>query len=96
LVEVQAVGWGEKHPILRTNRYQNPFWNTTGFFKTSGGHCARVSVFWHVAAGGTERAQFYGDRLSFLMARPERSPNTVISIGKPGETLKIRDYGRAR
>jgi predicted dehydrogenase len=80
LVEVQAVGWGDKHPILRTNRYKNPFWNTTGFFKTSGGHCARISVFWHVAAGGTERAQFYGDRLSFLMARPERSPNTVIRI----------------
>jgi predicted dehydrogenase len=86
LVEVQAVGWGDQHPILRTNRYKNPFWNTTAFFKTSGGHCARVSVFWHVAAGGTERAQFYGDRLSFLMARPERSPNTLISIGKPGET----------
>jgi hypothetical protein len=33
-----------------------------------------------VAAGGTERAQFYGDRLSFLMARPERSPNTAIRI----------------
>lgn len=80
LTEVQAVGWGDQHPILRANRYRNPFWNTTGFFKTSGGHCARISVFWHVAAGGTERAQFYGDRLSFLMARPERSPNTVIRI----------------
>jgi len=87
LVEVQAIGWGEKHPILLTNRYKNPFWNTTGFFKTSRGHCSRISVFWHVAAGGTERAQFYGDRLSFLMARPERSPDTVISIGKPGETV---------
>jgi len=87
LVEVQAVGWGEKHPILLTNRYKNPFWNTTGFFKTSRGHCSRISVFWHVAAGGTERAQFYGDRLSFLMARPERSPDTMISIGKPGETV---------
>lgn len=86
LTEVQAVGWGDQHPILRTNRYKNPFWNTTGFFKTSRGHCCRISVFWHVAAGGTERAQFFGDRLSFFMARPERSPDTVISIGKPGET----------
>jgi predicted dehydrogenase len=87
LAEVQAVGWGDGHEILQTNRYQNPFWNTTGFFKTSGGHSSRISVFWHVAAGGTERAQFYGDRLSYLMARPERSPNTVIRIAKDGKTV---------
>lgn len=87
LVEVQAVGWGDGHEILRTNPYQNPFWNTTGFFKTSGGHACRISVFWHVAAGGTERAQFYGDRLSYLMERPEGSPNTVIRISKEGRTV---------
>jgi predicted dehydrogenase len=87
LVEVQAIGWGDGHEILRTNQYQNPFWNTTGFFKTSGGHSARVSVFWHVAAGGTERAHFYGDRMSYIMTRPERSPNTVIRIAKEGKTV---------
>lgn len=85
LVEVQAIGWGDGHEVLATNAYQNPFWNTTGFFKTSGGHSSRISVFWHVAAGGVERAQFYGNRLSYLMARPEGSPNTVIRIGKEGE-----------
>jgi predicted dehydrogenase len=87
LVEVQAVGWGDGHEVLQTNEYKNPFWNTTGFFKTSGGHCSRVSVFWHVSAGGTERAQFYGDRLSYIMERPERSPNTVIRISKDGKTV---------
>ncbi len=87
LVEVQAIGWGDNHEIVRTNQYKNPFWNTTGFFKTSGGHSSRISVFWHVAAGGTERAQFYGDHLSFLMARPERSPNTVIQISKEGKIV---------
>jgi predicted dehydrogenase len=87
LVEVQAVGWGDGHEILQTNEYRNPFWNTTAFFKTSAGHSSRVSVFWHVAAGGTERAQFYGDHLSYLMARPERSPNTVIRISKAGRTV---------
>ncbi|MBI3470607.1 MAG: gfo/Idh/MocA family oxidoreductase, partial [Candidatus Solibacter usitatus] len=45
------------------------------------------SVFWHVAAGGAERAHFYGDRLSYIMARPERSPNTVIRIAKEGKTV---------
>lgn len=87
LVEVQAIGWGDGHEILKTNAYQNPFWNTTGFFKTSRGHSSRISVFWHVAAGGTERGQFFGDRLSYIMERPERSPNTVIRIGKNGQTV---------
>ena len=87
LVEVQAVGWGDGHEILQTNQYRNPFWNTTGFFKTSAGHSCRVSVFWHVAAGGTERAQFHGDRLSYLMERPEGQKNTVIRIARNGETV---------
>ncbi len=87
LVEVQAIGWGDDHEILRTNRYLNPFWNTTGFFKTSGGHATRISVFWHVAAGGTERAHFYGDRLSYIMERPEGSPNTVVRISQEGKTV---------
>ncbi|MBM3773873.1 MAG: Gfo/Idh/MocA family oxidoreductase, partial [Acidobacteria bacterium] len=75
LVEVQAIGWGDGHEILKTNPYRNPFWNETGFFKTSGGRCCRISVDWHIAAGGTERGLFYGDRLSFIMSRPEGSPN---------------------
>jgi predicted dehydrogenase len=81
LVEVQAIGWGDGHEILKTNLYKNPFWNTTGFFKTSGGHASRISVFWHVAAGGTERAHFLGDRLSYIMQRPEGVENTVVRIG---------------
>src|SRR5262249_25898642 len=66
---------------------ENPFWNTTGFFKTSGGHACRVSVCWHVAAGETERAQFYGDRLSYIMNRPEGPPNTVVEISNEGKTV---------
>lgn len=87
LTEVQAVGWGDGHEVLKTNQYHNPFWNETAFFKTSGGHASRISVFWHVAAGGTERGQFFGDHLSYIMERPERSPNTVIRISKNGETV---------
>lgn len=87
LIEVQAMGWGDGHEILATNPYKNPFWNTTGFFKTSGGHSSRISVFWHVAAGGTERGQFFGDRMSYIMERPEHSPNTVVRIAKDGKTV---------
>jgi predicted dehydrogenase len=86
LVEVQAIGWGDGHEVLQTNEYRNPFWNTTAFFKTSGGHSSRISIFWHVAAGQTERGQFYGDRMSYVMARPEGSPNSTSRIEKDGKT----------
>src|SRR5712692_7817467 len=87
LVEVEAVGWGDGHEILKTNQYKNPFWSATAFFKTSGGHASRISVFWHVAAGGTERGQFFGDRMSYFMERPQQSPDTVARIAKQGRTV---------
>lgn len=87
LTEVQAIGWGDGHEVLKTNMYGNPFWNTTAFFRTSRGHSSRISVFWHVAAGGTERGAFYGDRASYIMERPEGSPNTIIRIAKDGKTV---------
>ena len=87
LTEVTANGWGDQHEVLQTNQYKNPFWNTTAFFKTTNGHSSRISVFWHVAAGGTERGGFYGDRMSYIMARPEHSPNTQVTISKDGKTV---------
>lgn len=87
LIEVTAHGWGDGHEILKTNHYRNPFWNTVGLFKTSGGHASRIAVFWHIAAGGTERGLFYGDRMSYVMSRPEGSPNTVFEISKQGKTV---------
>jgi predicted dehydrogenase len=87
LTEVTAIGWGDGHEILKTNDYKNPFWNTIGFFKTSGGHSARINVCWHIAAGGVERANFYGDRMSYIAARPEGSPHTLIRIAQDGRTV---------
>lgn len=87
LSEVTAIGWGDGHEVLKTNMYQNPFWSETAYFKTSGGHAARVSISWHIAAGGTERGLFYGDRMSYIMSRPEGSPNTVFQISKDGKTV---------
>jgi len=55
-------------------------------------HSSRVSVFWHVATKEVERGAFYGDRTSYIMARPEGSPNTIVRIGKEGET-KLDDNG---
>jgi predicted dehydrogenase len=87
LIEVQATGWGDGHEVLQTNPYENPFWNTVGFFKTSGGHSCRIAVFWHVAGAETERGDFYGDRMSYHMRRPEGMPNTVARISQNGQTV---------
>jgi hypothetical protein len=90
LVEVVGVGWGDGHESLKDNYYKCPFWNGTAFFKTSGGHSARIGVAWHIADGGCERGSFYGDRMSYIMERPEKSPNTVIrQEEKPGSRYGI-------
>jgi hypothetical protein len=79
LTEVTAHGWGNDHEMLKQNYYHNnPFFHTVALFKTSKGRCARISIGWHLAAGGTERTVFYGDKLSYIMSRPEGSPNTVV------------------
>ena len=85
--EVTAMGWGDGHEVLRSNLYKNPFWHGVALFKTARGHASRMSIGWHIAAGGTERGLFYGDRMSYVMARPEGSPNTVVRISKGGETV---------
>jgi len=80
LVEVVAHGWGDDHEMLKENYYDNnPFFNTVALFKTSQGHSSRISIAWHIAAPGTERAAFYGDRHSYIMARPEGSPATLVT-----------------
>lgn len=79
LTEVSAYGWGDDHEMLRENTYgNNPFHHTVALFKTSKGHSARISIGWHIAAGTTERATFYGDRMSFIAERPEGSPSTLV------------------
>ena len=79
LVEVSANGWGDGDEALRTNSYNNPFWNETAFFRTSGGHSARIAVWWRAPAGFAQRTQFHGSKLSYIMGRqPEKHPDTAI------------------
>ena len=82
LTEVSCLGWGDDDPILKDNAYMNPFWNETAFFKTSGGHAFRVAVFWKGAHRGTERAQWYGDRMSFFFPDPNGLGPVIVKSGK--------------
>ncbi len=81
LVEATCVGWGDDSKLLENNRYDNPFWNETALFKTDRGNSFRVSVFWKGAHRGTERAQWYGDRMSFFMPHPNGLGSVIVRSG---------------
>jgi predicted dehydrogenase len=70
ITQVTCVGWGDDHPTLKDNAYQNPFWNETAMFQTDRGTSFRVAVWWKGAHRGTERAQYYGDRMSLFFPHP--------------------------
>ncbi len=98
LTEVQAVGWGDGHAVLQTNRYGNPFWNTTAFFKTERGHASRIAVYWRSPSGFAQRSQFFGEKLTYVMGRqPERHPDTVMRFQNDGPSaIDGRDYPEAK
>jgi predicted dehydrogenase len=70
ITEVSCLGWGDGDPILKDNAYGNPFWNETALFRTNRGTAFRVAVWWKGAHRGTERAQYFGDRMSFFFDHP--------------------------
>ena len=85
LTEVSCLGWGDEDPLLKDNVYKNPFWNETAQFKTNRGHVLRVDVWWRGAHRGCERAQFYGDKMSFFFPDPNGLDAIVVRSGKQTE-----------
>ena len=78
LTSVTCIGWGDDDPVLRDNVYRNPFWNETALFQTNRGTSFRVAVWWKGAHKGTERAQYFGDKMSFFFNHPNGlGPATV-------------------
>lgn len=70
ITEATCIGWGDSDPVLKDNAYKNPFWNETALFKTDRGTAFRVAVWWKGAHRGTERAQYFGDKMSFFFQHP--------------------------
>ncbi len=88
LTEVICTGWGNiEDKMLKGNRWNNPFWSETAFFKTSGGHNAQVAIYWKVASGGTERSSFFGSEMSLQMPRPG-AHGTLVAYREKGEEIK--------
>jgi len=93
LTHVSCIGWGDDSPVLKDNDYNNPFWNQTAFFTTDGGHSFRVGVYWNAAVGGTERGEWYGDKMSFFDATPNGAP---AIIRRAANQTELDDGGFAR
>jgi len=85
LTSVSCLGWGDDDPILQDNAYDNPFWNETAFFKSDRGTAFRVAVYWKGAHRGTERAQWYGDRMSFFSRHPNGLGPVIVRAGNQTE-----------
>lgn len=86
ITEVTCLGWGDEDPVLKDNVYRNPFWNETALFKTDRGTSFRVAVWWKGAHLGTERAQYFGDRMSFFFEHPNGLGPVIVR--RPGKLEK--------
>ena len=78
MTHVSASGWGDDSPLLKNNPYKNPFWNETAFFKTSSGNPFRVEVNWKGALISTERAEWRGDKMSFISELKPGEGHTIV------------------
>lgn len=85
LTTVSCIGWGDGDPVLKDNVYKNPFWNENAFFKTDKGNSFRVAVYWKGAHRGTERAQWYGTKMSFFSEHPNGMGPVIVRSGRQQE-----------
>jgi len=86
LTEVSCIGWGDDDPLLKGNSYDNPFWNETALFRTDRGNAFRAAIFWKGAHRGCERAQWYGDKMSFFAPHPNGLGPVIVRSGEQTET----------
>jgi predicted dehydrogenase len=78
LTRVTCIGWGDGDKVLKDNAYDNPFWNETALFQSNRGTSFRVAVWWKGAHRGTERAQYFGDRMSFFYDHPNGMGPAIV------------------
>jgi predicted dehydrogenase len=88
---VSALGWGNKHPYVRENNYNNPFFNESALMETNRGHMVRCNVFWLVGEDG-ERAQWYGENGTFYMANAGLHGNIQRPREGKGKQFQYPNY----
>ncbi len=78
LVEVTSIGWGDGDPDIKQNQYNNPFWNACALFKTDKGNAFRMNRIRRGAVQGCERAEWYGEKMSYLMDDQDNDSPVII------------------
>ena len=100
VTRVSCLGWGQDHPLLTENRYDNPYWCQSALMQTDRGHMVRCNVFWLVGAHG-ERARWFGDNGTLHMEIGGLYPDTwvprstVLDRHREPEKLDIPDYWKS-
>lgn len=87
IATVSCVGIDERKRMAQvpTNRYHNPFFNQFALHRTNKGHTVRHNECRQIAANEMERAQWYGEKGSLLMAKSGIHPDIWQDrYGKPG------------
>lgn len=92
LVEATGIGLHLDHPFYQKNDYHNPYICETFFFKTSGGHTARISIHWWTTEPYREGADYCGTQASFYEPWAERPATVSYKQGKTGEVFPLDDY----
>ena len=89
LTEVMCLGQSRMNTgEYRDNVYKNAFCNAMALYKTSGGNAVRQTEFRYVAAEICERAQWYGDEMSFFMPTATGFPGVVCRRGQKPEPFE--------
>lgn len=86
LTHVSCYGWGDDSDVLKDNPYGNPFWNESALFKTNRGFSFRLNLWWEGAFHGAQRAEWYGDKMSFFMKQANGQEPVIVRSG--AETRK--------
>ena len=93
LVEVTAVGVPIDHPFYKKNQYDNnPFICETFFFRTSGGHSARVAIHWWTTAPYREGADYYGTKGSFSEPWNGKPASVSYKQTETADEFPLPDY----
>jgi len=93
LTEVTAAGVPIDHAFYKKNQYDNnPFICETFFFRTSGGHSARVAIHWWTTAPYREGADYYGTKGSFFEPWRGDPASASYKQSEKADEFRLPDY----
>lgn len=90
LTHVSCLGFDDGTKPYKDNDYKNPYGCEVALFETEKGHPFRVAEFRRGAVRGGERADWYGQKMSFSMPHPNGLGCVQV---KPADKATMDDGG---